>query len=507
MSTVEEFVTKGASDPSTKAKQGESILNRLLKLLCSVRLGVTLLVLLGLACLTGMLIMQQNVDGFARYFAELTPAQQIVYGKLGFFDIYHVWYFNILLAVLSMNIVLASIDRFPKTWLFVSKPNVSVPIRWLREQKQTAELEFSGTTKGTVESLSAAMKGQGWRSVKTTEKAGRTFILGQKGVWNRLGAYAVHVGLLTIFTGGFLTAQFGSTGQMPLAPGQSTNLMFETEVNLDKAEQITKRLPFEVACTDMQQKLIKKEGSITAMNTIDWITRFTITDETGTHEAHVQMNHPFDYRGYRFFQASFIPTGRARNVTINATPAGGGDVQQLTIARDGSAVMKDGTTVKLSEFRGNFSIGKEDPNENTSEYPNPAAVLEVVQPGSPGQTAYAFGPKLADIPIAKKPVGGYTFQLADYEKVADQHILSVQRDPGTTVVYVGFVLLFLALVAVFFFSHQRVWAAVDPAQEGRVNVVLGGNTNRSVNAFDETFKKFVGGLDARPSSLPLNPQG
>jgi cytochrome c biogenesis protein len=499
MSTIEEVVTKDASVASARTKPAESVLARLLKLLCSVRFGVTLLVLLGLACLIGMLIMQQNVDGFDRYFAELTPAQQIVYSKLGFFDIYHVWYFNVLLAILSLNIVLASIDRFPKTWLFVSKPNVSVPIRWLREQKQTAEINIPGAAEDVIVLISAAMKGQGWRNIKTTVKAGRIFILGQEGVWNRLGAYAVHVGLLTIFTGGFLTAQFGSTGQMPLAPGTSTNLIFETEVNLDKAVRVTKRLPFEIVCTDMQQKLIKKEGPITAPNTIDWITRFTITDETGTHEAHVQMNHPFDYRGYRFFQASFIPTGRARNVTINAKPATGGDVEQITIARDGSAVMKDGTTLKLNEFRGNFSIGKEEPNENTSDYPNPAAVLEVTPPGSPGQTAYAFGPKLADIPIAKKPVGGYTYQLADFEKVADQHILSVQRDPGSAVVYVGFILLFLTLVAVFFFSHQRVWAAVDGGEGTIANVVFGGNANRNVNAFDEKFRKFIANL-AEPST-------
>ena len=47
-------------------------------------------------------------------------------------------------------------------------------------------------------------------------------------------------------------------------------------------------------------------------------------------------------------------------------------------------------------------------------------------------------------------------------------MLSVQRDPGATVVYVGFVLLFLTLVAVFFFSHQRVWAAIEPAGTDRL---------------------------------------
>ena len=494
MSTVEQIVSKTSVNLSAKSKPGESILSRFLRLICSVRLGVTLLSLLGLACLIGMLIMQQNVDGFDRYFAELTPAQRLVYGNLGLFDIYHAWYFNALLALVSMNIVLASIDRFPKTWLFVSKPNLTVPVRWLREQKQTAELQINGSTEAITHRITQEMKTADWRNVRISEKAGRTFVFGQSGIWNRFGAYAVHVGLLTIFIGGFLTAQFGSTGQMPLSPGQSTNLMFETAVNLDQANEITKRLPFDVACIDMQQKLIKKDESLAAQNTIDWMTRFTITDETGTHDAFVQMNRPFDYRGYRFFQASFVPVGRARNITVNAKSASGGDDQIVTIPRDGSAMLSDGTAIKFAEFRGNFRIGPEDPNENTSDYLNPAAVLQVESPGASPATAYAFGPQMGDIPVSNKPVGGYTFQMTDFEKVADQHILSVQNDPGATVVYIGFVLLFVTLVGVFFFSHQRVWATIE---SGTGNVVFGGNTNRSVNAFDEKFTRFINNLETK----------
>src|SRR6185295_1754504 len=106
--------TKDAAVFSARSGSRESLFSRFLKLLCSVRLGVTLLVLLGLACLTGMLIMQQNVEGFERYFLQLAPAQRLVYGKLGIFDIYHAWYFNALLCLVSLNIILASIDRFPK---------------------------------------------------------------------------------------------------------------------------------------------------------------------------------------------------------------------------------------------------------------------------------------------------------------------------------------------------------------------------------------------------------
>src|SRR5688500_871731 len=143
MSMLEETVTEQSVNFPAKAKARESYLSRFLKLLCSVRLGVILLILLALFCLIGMLVMQENVDGFANYYASLTPAQRLVYGKLDFFDIYNAWYFNATLAVLSLNIILASIDRFPKPWKF-AKPKISVPVRWLRDQKQTDSFDFEG---------------------------------------------------------------------------------------------------------------------------------------------------------------------------------------------------------------------------------------------------------------------------------------------------------------------------------------------------------------------------
>lgn len=495
MATLEETITDAPTNARPVRSQKDSLVSRSLRLFCSVRLGVGLLIALGLACFVGMLVMQQNVDGFDRYFAELTPSQRLVYGSLGFFDIYHVWYFNALLAVLSLNIVLASIDRFPKTWLFASKPNLTVPVRWLRDQKSAASVMFAGNRDEIAEQIAKEMKNAGWKKAVVSEKNGKTFVFAESGLWNRFGFLAVHVALLTIFLGGFLTAQLGSTGQMPLAPGENSDLTRDMVVELDQVNEITKQLPFEVMCVDIQQKLIREDGPITVGNTIDWLTYFKIRDETGIHDAFVQMNRPFDYRGYRFFQASFVPVGRARNITVRLTPEAGGPTEDVVIPRDGTVTLPDGKMIRFSEFRGNFSIGREDPNEDTSSYPNPGAILQVFQPGKPPVTAYAFGEKLASMPVAKAPVAGLSFQLVDFEKVADRHVLAVQRDPGSNVVYVGFLMLFITLVGVFFFSHQRVWAAIEETKDGKKEVILAGNTNRNQNTFNEKFAGFAKSLE------------
>lgn len=492
MSAIEETGTEIIVSSSVKEKTGNSLFSRFLKLLCSVRFGIILLILLGLACFLGMIIMQQNVDGFERYYAELTPSQKLVYGTLDLFDIYHSWYFNALLAILSLNIILASIDRFPKTWMSVSKPVLTPPMRWLKDQDQTDSFSVEGESKEAIaDKIVETFKKSAWRKTTVSEKNNRTFVFAESGVWNRFGYLAVHVALLTIFVGGFMTGQLGNTGQMALQPGQSSNEIYEMVSNLDQLNQVTKRLPFEIICTDIQQKLIKNEESISASNTIDWLTKIQIKDETGTTNAVVQMNRPFDYRGYRFFQASFVSVGRARNISVRLKSADGLTTQDLTIPRNGTVSLADGTQIRFVDFRGNFSIGKENLNEDTSNYPNPAAVLQVTPPNGTAQTAYAFSPQMGNIPIATKPIAGFTYQLTDFEKVSDQHILSVQRDPGANVVYIGFTLLFLTLVAVFFFSHQRVWAVVEKDSENNFKITIGGDTNRNKVAFDEKFKRFV----------------
>ena len=101
-------------------------------------------------------------------------------------------------------------------------------------------------------------------------------------------------------------------------------------------------------------------------------------------------------------------------------------------------------------------------------------------------------------PFAKQPVAGYTWRLVDFEKAPKAHILSVQKDPGSTVVYVGFTLLALTLAHVFFSSHQRVWALIEEKGTGAFEVVLGGNTNRNQLGFGDRFKKLVAASGGEP---------
>jgi cytochrome c biogenesis protein len=467
---------------------------RMMQSLSSVRFGVALLLILAAACMVGMLIMQANVGGFDKYYAELTPSQRLLYGKLGFFDIYHTWYFNALLLILSLNIVLSSVDNFPKAWAFISRPKLDPSAKWLNGQDQHETLAVEGDDPQTVAgSVRAMFRALGLKTT-ITESGGKTFVYGERGAWNRLGAYAVHVALLVIFAGGFLTGQFGHTGQVAFGPGESAGEMNETIFELDGPRQITVALPFEVECLDVQQKLIDKSGTTSPVNTLDWLTRIRIKDpERGVTEALVHMNTPFDYRGYRFFQSSFIPDGKARSIRLRVVPEqAGAQAQEIEIMRDGTAQLADGTIVKFDGFFSDFVLSGAQADSKSPEYNNPAAALQVVKASGEAAKGYAFQPSSAGAgPMVGRAFAGHKFELIDFEKVGAAHILSVQKDPGATVVYVGFVLLILTLAAIFFFSHQRVWALIERGGDGRCEITLGGNTNRNRLSFEDRFKRLV----------------
>ncbi len=513
MSVAEETIQ---AKPQEKSKSKSApIFNRVLDFLSSVRFGVSLLCILVLFSLVGMLFIQQNVNGFDAYYASLTPAEKTVYGFLGIFDIYHSWYYNLLLLILSLNIVLASIDHFPSSWTYISRPKLNATHGWLLNQKQNAVLEVKGIDeKDVADKISRAFEANGF-SAKTSQSnkiayaldetgnknysntVSKTnfYVFGENGKWNRLGAYIVHVFLLTLFLGHFTALQTGFDADVRMMPGQTTNEIEMIEFNLDKQERFAVGLPFTITCTDIEQNLIDPKGSIEINNTMDWHTRIRIEDpQYGETVADVSLNRPFEYRGYRFFQASAITVGSARNMTLELTPQNGGETFSINLARNGSANLPDGTKIDYEAFFPDFTLNQGKPDTRSAEYNNPAVVLNITEPDGAKKRAYAFGAKLPDnIPVGA-PVAGYKWHLGNFEKSPLAHVLSIKYDPYNAAFvawYIGGFGLVGALMFVFFVSHRRVWAMIEKQNDGNFEVVLSGNTNRNEQGFEDKFKKLI----------------
>jgi len=519
MSAAEETIKEqvgNVSQPKTA-----SWLDRALNFLSSVRFGVVLLCILVLLSLVGMLIIQQNVNGFDAYYGSLTPAEKLVYASLGLFDIYHSWYFNLLLLVLSLNIVLASIDRFPSAWSYISAPKIRATRDWLLRQKQNTVVKIQAETEQkAAQKIARIFKRNGFIATATEnsinsyaldERGNKVFteivsqkqliVFGESGKWNRLGAYIVHVFLLTLFLGHFAALQTGFDADVRMMPGQQTNEIQLIEFNLDKQERFAVGLPFTITCTDIEQKLIDPKGEIDIGNTLDWRTQIKIDDpEYGSTVADVSLNKPFEYRGYRFFQASAITVGSARTMTLEVTPQNDGQPLTVNLMRNGSADLPDGTKVEYEAFFPDFVLNQGKPDTRSPNYVNPVTILNITTPDGEKKKAYAFGAKMPDnIPIGA-PVAGYKWRLTSFEKSPLAHVLSIKYDPFNAAFiawYIGGFGLIGALCFVFFISHKRIWALIEEKEANNFEIVLGGNTNRSEQALEDKFKKITDGVTSR----------
>lgn len=471
-------------------------MNRALDFLSSVRFGVVQLCILVVLSMIGMLVLQQNVQGFDAYYVSLTPAEKLVFGYLGFFDIYHSWYFNLILLSLSLNIILASIDRFPSAWSYIVKPKLKATRKWLEAKKATATLAFPAEQPAAAAAkIADRFRNEGYRTTVTSDGA-VTYVFGEKGRLNRLGAYIVHVFLLTLFLGHFVALQTGFDADVRMTPGASTDEIQMIQFEMDKKEKFNVKLPFSMTCTDIQQTLIRPDGGIDVNNTLDWRTQMKVDDPVyGSFIADVSMNRPLDYRGYRFFQAQTIPFGNARKIALEVTPEKGGQPIRLDIDRNASAQLPDGTLVEFSEFMPDFTLGPDGkPDTRSGEYNRPVAVLNVAPPQGERTRVFAFSPGIAEnIPVGA-PKAGYKWRLVDFEKSPLAHVLSIKYDPfGASFIawYVGGFGLIGALCFVFFFSHRRVWAYVEQKDNGS-EVVVAGEANRNHLAFEDKFNKLVG---------------
>jgi cytochrome c biogenesis protein len=497
MSAAEEALTQR---PVVKRKEAP-IVNRVLDFMSSVRVGVVTLCILVALSMIGMLVMQQNVEGFDAYYVSLMPATRVLFNYLGWFDIYHAWYFYLALLYLSLNIILASIDRFPSAWSYIVKPKLKATKGWLLARKDNASFHLANTSiDDAVSTVEGQMRAHKLKT-RVTVDGDATYVFGESGRINRLGAYVVHVFLLILFLGHFVALTTGLDADVRMVPGASTNQMQQIVHSIDpqagyRRERFTLTVPFTMECTDIQQRLIDENGSIDVTNTLDWRTQMKVTDpEYGVTIADVSMNQPFTYRGYRFFQAQTIPFGSARKIFVDVTPEAGGLPTRLEIGRNGSAALSDGTTVEFAEFMPDFIVGSDGkPDTASGDYNKPTAILNVTPPQGERTRIYAMPPGIADgIPIGR-PQLGYKWRLADFEKSPMAHVLSIKYDPyGASFIawYVGGFGLVGALCFVFFFSHKRVWARIEKSADGTTEVVLAGEANRNQLSFADRFKKLA----------------
>ncbi len=457
-------------------RKDQGFLGRIWSFFTSLKLTIFLLFILAVTSISGTIILQRgNPQQYVKAYGE--GGYRII-KALGLYDVYHSWWFLTLLAILAVNLIVCSIDRFPRAWHFIKEP-----LKWpdkgtLEEMKPREKFNVSLSLEETLAGIHRVLKGKGYKcEEKMEEGVGRIFA--QKGVINRMGVYVTHLSVLIILVGGLIGGIWAFSRGMTIVEGASSR-----NVSIFGTHKIV-TLPFDVRCDSFQVKYYP--GTMTPKEYKSTITILEKGKPVLTKD--VRVNHPLKYKGISFYQASYgTISNRTGTLTLRVIPQGGkGKPFELQVKVGEEVPLKDGYTLKLVAFFPDLVLGQDNqPMNRSEELRNPAALLEVRKDGKflYRSWVFAFFPEVhsvKDVPFKFRYVAFKGLQYTG---------LQVSKDPGVWVVWTGCILMLVGLTICFFISHRRIWVVVEDKGRKR-QVLVVGNVNRNHGAFSQHFDELI----------------
>ncbi len=426
---------------------------------CSLKLTLFLLISLALTSIIGTVLPQGQLP--PEYVAQISPTKLQIYSKLGFFDMYHSWWFITLLYIFSLNLVSCSIKRLPHVFKFVSEPTLILGESTRNSFSLKKEITFSGAIDKAKERL-AEFLGAEFSAPIVTEHNGEYHLFAQKNAWCRLGVYVVHFSILIIFIGAIIGSLAGYKAYVNIVEGTKINA-----VEARNGQQIP--LGFEVVCEKFGVEFYKT-GAPKEFKSI-----LTVLENgrpvPGYTKVKVIVNDPLTYKGITFYQSSYGQANEGSRHSFTITPRGGGVSESITGSEGEGMVLKDGTRFRLLE-------ATQEVRQFAPGFSGPAARIEVTPKGGEPQTFISF----KDFPEMNAQRGDaliFNYMGSDSKMYTG---LQVAKDPGVWVVWLGCALMVVGIFIAFFMSHKRVWIVVS---KGHARMY--GNTSKNQAAFEMQF--------------------
>lgn len=444
----------------------------------SVRTGIILLITVGLTSAAGTLILQRPMTDPEKMQSAYSPAALRWLDTLGLTDVFHAWWFAGLLALLGINIVLVSLERFPAAWRFFSRPYRRPEPHFLAGLPLQKEIPIRDTKAG-MHAAESAFRRLGFKPQRVGKGAEASLYV-EKNRFARLAAYVVHTSLLLIFVGGIVDAVWGYRGFLALGQNQETN-----EIELQSGAR--KTLPFSIRCLEAGRENYS-DGTPR-----QWWSKLAVFEggrEVKTKQ--IVVNDPLVYRGVRFFQSSYGSTGQVSALSLAATPKSGSATAKVVVLRpEESAELDAETSVRLAAFVPDFVLNGNQIQSRSNEPSNPAIQLVVDSKKSGTFKVWLF-PRFPE--FSHPDQSPYSFQLRDME-MGYFTGLQVAHEPGQWAVWAGVLLMGVGLAMAFYFVHVRFW--VVPISDGRGSMVLwvGASASKNREELEERFGHLVSEIE------------
>jgi cytochrome c biogenesis protein len=452
------------------------------KFFASIRLTVVMLLSLALLSIIGTLVPQNQSP--AEYFSIFGPFRYQLMATLDIFDLYHAWWFQGLILILTANIIVCSIDRLRSTGRMIFDRSPQLNLDSFRRRKDRQEFQLNGSPESLVGRFQEAVAASFGRCRLETAENGFVLTV-DKGRWTRLGVYGVHLSIVVLLVGALISGQFGFEGYVNIAEGERSDT-----IQLQNSTHRLK-LPFSIQCDDFDVQYY--EGGKRPKEFRSRLSLYKAGQKVI--QKDVVMNAPLRYQGINIFQSSYgelepAATGfdpsqsLPEKFTFNFRSAASGMIYTQTAGM--------GETMQLPEGLGHFTVERFEPKGSFKGMDiGPCLVGTLALKGGPPQTIL--------LPFNHPGFDGMrqgaVVISVDNALPAPQPRyytgLQVTKDPGVGLVYFGFIMLISGCAVVFFMSHQRLVVEVKSGGQGGARVMVSGTANKNKFGFAQKMQRLA----------------
>ncbi len=450
-----------------------SIPKQIHKTLANLQTGITLLILVVIASATGTFILQRPATDAEKMAQAYSPNTLRWLDRLMLTDVFHAWWFLALLGLVSLSIVLVSVDRFPNAWRFYARPYRKTDSHFRSALPIRVELPITNSEKG-LNAAERALKKLNWPTERIVDGA-ETSLYSERHRFSVMAVYVIHASLLLIFAGGIIDGFFGYSGYLMLQKGQTGNVI-ETRTGAKKV------LPFAVKCYEAGQENYA-DGSPKKW----WSKLAVVQDGKEIENKEIVVNDPLVYHGLRFYQASYGMTGKIDGLKVLATSDSGAG-REVTLPMNELVDLDANTTVTLAEFIPDFFIRDNQVFKRSDNPENPAFRLQVVNKVTGNEAKQWLFPAYSD--TAQGEQANYSFAFRDMQ-MGYFTGLEVSHEPGQWLVWAGCVLMGAGLFVAFYMVHMRLWVIALPDARGKLVLWIGGQANKNKDSFEQKFSQVV----------------
>lgn len=444
-------------------RRHKSFLDFLYDFFSSLKLAIFLMVSIGVLSMLGSTYIQQNQPlGF--YLDKFGVDVGLWFWKLWLTDVFHSWYYMLLIVLLAINLTVCSVKRLPRVWV---QTFTKERFQRLDQHTQKHLKPISIKTNPSKDKVIAFLKKMGFK-VYTEEEDGKVYFYGEKGRYSRLGVYVVHIGLLVIMAGALIDAIWGVRGSVIVPEGSRSDTL------VIPSKEASLKLPFQIELENFRivtyGEEAQKRGKKISTPFKDDVASFEsdiriIKDGKVVAKGMTAVNSPFDFGTYRIFQATYGLTGEAgtvRLVIFDKEKA----VKDPKSALVGEVELKAGRVAEFKDMllsidRSTLNIENEQAGMNGDL--KPALIVKVLLNHKAYDVPVVYSPELTLIAynqIKELKDFPYVFFMSDFRPRFFSGF-QVSRQPGTPIVWLGSILVVGGMIVAFYTIHRKVWMRLE----------------------------------------------